>query len=78
MRASELRLLNTDASEASIRAEWGFFSKLLRLAKAARGRCWCVCGVCVGVCGGFRGEKVSLAPLYYPDTLVNLNTCISR
>ena len=33
------------------------------------GACW----VCVLGCGG-RGEvKVSLAPLYYPDTLVNCN-----
>ena len=45
-------------------------------SKAARGRCWCVCGVCVGVCGVFRGEKVSLAPLYYPDTLINPDTCL--
>ena len=46
-----------------------------------------VCGVCVGACGGMccvcvlgcggRGEvKVSLAPLYYPDTLVNPDTCL--
>ena len=29
-----------------------------------------------GVCGGCRGrkERVSLAPLYYPDTLVNPDT----
>ena len=32
-------------------------------------------GECVG-CGRVRGEKVSLAPLYYPDTLVNPDTCL--
>ena len=36
--------------------------------------------VCRGVWGvsggGLWGEKVSLAPLYYPDTLVNLDTCL--
>ena len=51
------------------------------------GRVWVlgrVCGVGVlvrvwGVCWGvwrFRGEKLSLAPLYYPDTLVNPDTCL--
>ena len=38
------------------------------------------CGVCVcwGVCRvwGRQGDTVSLAPLYYPDTLVNLDTCL--
>ena len=38
--------------------------------------------VCRGVWGvsggGLWGEKVSLAPLYYPDTLVNLDTCCFR
>ena len=34
----------------------------------------CVCGVCE--CVRSRGEKVSLAPLYYPDTLVNPDTCL--
>ena len=36
-------------------------------------------GVCRGgLCGGVGGgeEKVSLAPLYYPDTLVNPDTCL--
>ena len=46
---------------------------------------WGVCGVCcarvcvwcVWGCGrGVRGEKVSLAPLYNPDTLVNPDTCL--
>ena len=45
--------------------------------------CGGVCWVCLGacVCGGCvrsRGEKVSLAPLYYPDTLVNPDTCLGR
>ena len=43
-----------------------------------------VCGVCVGacvvcVCVGGRGcgrKCVSFAPLYYPDTLVNPDTCL--
>ena len=36
-----------------------------------------VCGVVWGVSGGgLWGEKVSLAPLYYPDTLVNPDTCL--
>ena len=41
----------------------------------ACGVVWYVC-VCVGTCGGFRAEKVSLATLYYPDTLVNPDTCL--
>ena len=45
------------------------------------GGCLCVCEVCAGacvcgVCVRSRGEKVSLAPLYYPDTLVNPDTCL--
>ena len=43
------------------------------------GVCWGVCRVCVGRVGrvwGPWGEKVSLAPLYYLDTLVNLDTCL--
>ena len=44
---------------------------------------WGVCGACVGGCLGWccwgRGrEKVSLAPLYYPDTLVNPDTCLGH
>ena len=48
---------------------------------------WGVCsmfGACVGVCGRAWGvcvgQKVlvSLTPLYYPDTLVNPDTCILR
>ena len=39
-----------------------------------------VCGAGVGGCVGWcwsRGrEKVLLAPLYYPDTLVNSDTCL--
>ena len=42
------------------------------------GVCWGVCGACVGVCWGFMGEKVSLAPLYYPDTFVNPDTCLGE
>ena len=44
--------------------------------------CCGVRGVCRGVwgCGGIVwglwGEKVSLAPLYYPETLVNPDTCL--
>ena len=41
----------------------------------------CVVRVCVGECvgcGRVRGEKVSLAPLYYPDTLVNPDTCLGE
>ena len=45
-----------------------------------RGVCvWGVCGACVGrVWGVCVGQKlfVSLAPLYYPDTLVNPDTCL--
>ena len=37
------------------------------------GACWCV-----DVCVRSRGEKVSLAPLYYPDTLVNPDTCLGQ
>ena len=41
------------------------------------GVCWVCLGACVcGVCVRSRGEKVSLAPLYYPDTLVNPDTCL--
>ena len=47
------------------------------------GGCLCVCEVCAGacvcgVCVRSRGEKVSLAPLYYPDTLVNPDTCLGK
>ena len=41
----------------------------------------CVGGVClggVGWCWGSGGEKVSLTPLYYPDTLVNPDTCLGK
>ena len=41
---------------------------------------WVLGRVCRGVWGvsggGLWGEKVSLAPLYYPDTLVNPDTCL--
>ena len=57
---------------------------------ACAGCVWGVCGVCVervqGVCracaarawGVCVGQEVlvSLAPLYYPDTLVNPDTCL--
>ena len=36
-------------------------------------RCLCVLG-----CGVRGEEKVSLAPLYYPDTLVNPDTCLGN
>ena len=44
----------------------------------------CMCGVGVGVAWDVRGvgmgrkERVSLAPLYYPDTLVNPDTCLGN
>ena len=57
------------------------------VCRACVGRVWCVWGVgCVwhvwgvwgrawGVCVGQK-VLVSLAPLYYPDTLVNPDTCL--
>ena len=39
------------------------------------GGVWCVC---VGACVAWgRGRKYR-SPLYYPDTLVNLDTCLGR
>ena len=44
------------------------------------GGVWGVFGVCVGACGGVRalGERKYRSPLYYPDTLVNLDTCLGH
>ena len=41
---------------------------------------WGVFGVCVRACGGVRalGERKYRSPLYYPDTLVNLDTCLGK
>ena len=45
------------------------------------GRVWGVCRACAarawGVCVG-QEVLVLLAPLYYPDTLVNLDTCLGK
>ena len=54
------------------------------LGRVGRAGVWaCVCaGLCWGVwgCGvwGLWREKVSLTPLYYPDTLVNPDTCLGN
>ena len=40
------------------------------------GRVRCVLRRVWGVRGGFGGEKVSFAPLYDTDTLVNPDTCL--
>ena len=56
---------------------WGVFGACLC------GVCWGACGACVlwgcwGVCGGgvFVVERKYRSPLYYPDTLVNPDTCL--
>ena len=42
------------------------------------GACTVCGGVCVGAWGrGGRGRKYR-SPLYYPDTLVNLDTCLGK
>ena len=64
---------------------WG----VLGVCWACGGSVWGVCVVCVFgrvvcvlecvlgcVLDLSRGEKVLLAPLYYPDTLVNPDTCL--
>ena len=38
--------------------------------------CWGMGGVCVGACVRCVWGRVCGAPLYYPDTLVNLDTCL--
>ena len=64
-----------------------FVEKGAKNSEAVRGVCGvcvgCVgrgwkCGTCVGRWGRCVGrkERVSLAPLYYPDTLVNPDTCL--
>ena len=52
------------------------------VCRGVSGRCWAGVGCgdvggCVGWwCWGRAREKVSLAPLYFPDTLVNPDTCL--
>ena len=41
------------------------------------GVCGIVCGACVG-CWCCGRKSVSFAPLYYPDTLVNPDTCLGE
>ena len=57
---------------------WGVLRACVGCVARVCGVCCArVCLWCVWGCGrGVRGEKVSLAPLYNPDTLVNPDTCL--
>ena len=64
----------------------GLFLRYVRgVCGACAGRVRGVCGACVGCVlgrvwrgGGAVVERKYRSPLYYPDTLVNLDTCLGK